>query len=454
MKSKNNNNLNSHKMRNEITKKLGGIPVEELSFSTGFEKHTGNKITGALFVESFFKMIQQGNNTVEDWAGKLYEISGDKVSSQSIQDKLQFPHITFSESLLFQAIHQQELGGQRLKSHSSLLDGFKNVLLEDSTTISLPDMLLEHFKGSINQHGSRTVARLQVRMNLKKATYTKINLGAYTDNDQKYSPDIVQEVEKGDLVIRDLGYWSIDVFKQIAYGKQAYFLSRYKFGNNIYETKENKQIDLLKKLRKLRRRGGNILDMEVRIGKEHLMPVRLVAIKCPPQVEQQRKRKANKDKRTKRSAEYMEFLGWTIYITNVSKDIWKAEQVHQVYGFRWRIEMIFKCWKSNFKFAHLFKGKHSMSLPRVRITVNLLLTWLVLFFVNFYNFFLFYIYKISSKILSTFKFMKYLKCNLDKIINIDAIDEVCEYLVKYCVQTKRKSAPPSQLEIIYMLNYT
>jgi IS4 transposase len=45
-------------------------------------------------------------------------------------------------------------------------------------------------------------------------------------------------------------------------------------------------------------------------------------------------------------------LAWNIFVTSVPDSIWSSETVGRVYRVRWRIEIIFKSWKSYF---HLTK---------------------------------------------------------------------------------------------------
>lgn len=51
-----------------------------------------------------------------------------------------------------------------------------------------------------------------------------------------------------DLVLRDLGYFSLNVLSKIV-NKGAFFISRYRYGTTIYDEHGNK-IDLLKYLSK------------------------------------------------------------------------------------------------------------------------------------------------------------------------------------------------------------
>jgi hypothetical protein len=182
-------------------------------------------------------------------------------------------------------------------------------------------------------------------MSLKKGIFSDLKLFSFRDNDQKDASRIIPSLNKGDLIIRDLGYFVIEAFNQIK-SRDAFFLSRFKYNLSVFDPKNNKQLDLLKLIRK-----KQFLDMDVRIGSSGKLTCRLVAIKLPKEIADERKRKAkqNRDKRANHSKEYYELLGYSIFITSVSREIWTPKDLVQAYKARWYIEILFKGWKSNLK---------------------------------------------------------------------------------------------------------
>jgi hypothetical protein len=72
--------------------------------------------------------------------------------------------------------------------------------------------------------------------------------------------------------------------------------------------------------------------------------------------ERRRKARQNRDRRSPPSAERLALLGWAIYITNVPATRLSAQAVAEVYGLRWRIETIFKAWKSYFALTEVPTG--------------------------------------------------------------------------------------------------
>ena len=138
----------------------------------------------------------------------------------------------------------------------------------------------------------------------------------------------------------------IRVFRQIA-GRGAFFLSRLHSAATLLDARTGQTLDLLALLR-----GRDTLDLDVLLGCGERLPVRLVACRVPPDVAEQRRREArqNRDKRARNSPAKLALLDWELFVTNVPRETWPTRIVAQVYGFRWRIEMLFKAWKS---FLHL-----------------------------------------------------------------------------------------------------
>jgi len=72
--------------------------------------------------------------------------------------------------------------------------------------------------------------------------------------------------------------------------------------------------------------------------------------------QRRRKAKTNRDKRLNPSKDRLQLLGWDIYVTSVQNSIWSLTDVQQVYRLRWRIEIIFKSWKTHFNLPRTATG--------------------------------------------------------------------------------------------------
>jgi hypothetical protein len=245
------------------------------------------------------------------------------------------------------------------------LTAFERVLLHDSTIEPLPAALAQTFPGPANgRHRGLASLKLQFVCDLIQSQVLHLSLSGFTRNDQRASPDILPLLRKGDLLIRDLGYFVLPVLKQIT-ATGACFLSRYRHGVLLFDV-SGQPIDLARRLR-----PGQHWDGQVLLGQEKL-PVRLVAQPVPEGVANERRRKAriNRDRRLHPGNKRLYLLGWNIFVTNVPQAIWPAQAFQPIYRLRWRMEIIFKAWKSHWGLRQL--NCRTVELLRLSVMTKLL----------------------------------------------------------------------------------
>ena len=120
------------------------------------------------------------------------------------------------------------------------------------------------------------------------------------------------------------------------------------------------------------------------MGSSEKLAVRLVAIPVPPRVAEGRRRalRQSRDHRFNPSKERLFLLDWYVFITNVGKEVWSADQIAEIYGLRWRIEIVFKAWKSHFGITSYSR---SASLPQIESLIYTRLILILLFHTAVYN---------------------------------------------------------------------
>jgi hypothetical protein len=425
--------------KNQISKKLANLPIESLSKTTGFIKHSTRSVKAEAFILSFFMMLSKGSNSLTDWAKELSILTNQILTKGAIHSKLQVPKAVFFEELLNRAISKSMETGCSEVIKNKLLTYFPRVFVEDSMCCSLPRNLFESFRGSHSTTNKKVAtARIQFRTELKSNTVSNLAIQCYRDNDQKFSGDILSQLVKGDLVLRDMGYFVLRNFRAIM-EKQCFFLSRLPFQTHLYHL-DGEKIELYQLLKKAAKKGQTVFQQNGLVGKKEQLPVRLVAIRVPQNIYQTRRRKALKRMNNHRnySDGYLDSLEWTIFITNVSEQVWTPQQMLKVYSFRWRIEIVFKCWKSHFNFERMFTQKKTMTLPRATITIYLLLLWVTLVFMQFYNFFFEKIAELKNEFVSILKFAKFFKEHFYLIISNPDDPFILDLVTKFCCYKKEK----------------
>lgn len=393
------------------------INAEELAKEKGFIRQSWHtQITPYGYVLGFFRMFSKGMNSLECWANNIYEITGELISKQAVDGRFYDRHVNFVRSLFDKALNNRVSG--EFRSHISLFKAFGRVLLVDSSCISINRQLSQWFKGSYSSRGEAATLRIQTTYDIKAEDIDSVEIQSFRDNDQKHSANILTKAKPGDLVLRDLGYFSLKVFAKMV-ALKIYFVSRLTLGVTIYDAESKKKIDLLKFLTD----SGQTIDKEVLVGKLQV-PMRLVAEKLPAEVAMEKQEKAKKDrnKKANHSEEHMALLCWTILITNVPSSIWSVKQLLGVYVLRWRIEILFKAWKSSLNLDNILhvKMKHN----RFLITVYLSLLYIVLFCQPAYKDMVLHEGKVTPKKgISIIKFYDWMKNNFDRFIQLESIDD-------------------------------
>lgn len=222
---------------------------------------------------------------------------------------------------------------------------FTAVLIQDSTTVSLPDCLETIWKGTGGrvEENTRSAVKFQVRLDLCSGQMT----GPFPDHgkssDSKSSLQL-DDLPVGSLRIADLGYFELDVFARIAKGG-AYWLSRWQYKTVLYIPK----VGRIKLADWLEKQTVDTIDIEVEIGCKHRLRGRLVAIRVPDEVAAiRRKRLLEKarDKGKPVSADRLALCAWTLLLSNIPVAMASTIELAVLARCRWQIELLFKLWKS------------------------------------------------------------------------------------------------------------
>lgn len=434
----------------QISRILSRIPIDSIAFESGFIRRRDYIIDPLNFLLSFFHMMSKNVYSQQNWARILSLMLGQTISSQALQKKLTFRHVRFAkmflEHVLSYSLSKTSLGGQ------NLLKKFNCVFVTDSTCLSMPKILRKIFPGSHSINGDAATAKIQLTMEIKSDAICKMDLASFRNNDQSYAFDILKVAQKDDLVIRDLGYLVMDCLAAMIKA-QIYFISRLQKNIYVYDN-QGVKINLLEKLKVSFRQGMNCVDLQVKLSKK-LIPVRLIAIETPKEIVDKRTNKAKKDRHYKanHSPLYYEMLNYTILITNISSEDLDAIQAFQIYALRWRIECIFKCWKSHMNLQKLFKENTYnnpakpyilllLMLAMISLTHNLIFIPLIMKFKN----------KNSIPNLSLNKFTQILMQNGSllelKKIKLKFLYEYIQYFGTY----QSKKGKNTYLEKLYKLN--
>ncbi len=329
-----------------LDSKIDPLPLEQIARTAGFVKRSPRKADARQWLRAICLLSVLPARSFRTLGWLLGLIEGSCHSKQNVGKRINDGFICFLQQVL--ELFTARLAGANLQIDHAL-KVFDRIIVQDSTVIGLPAHLARHFPGASNQTGKPIAGmRVQAFFDLLSESCLWFSIAPFTRNDQRASADILEVARPGDLVVRDLGYSSLQVFEHMQ-AAGIDFLSRLKYGTLLFD-KNGEPLDLLHELQKSGR-----LDVPVHIGAKTRVPVRVVAVPVPETVAAERRRKArnNRDRRTNPSKDRMRLLGWTILITTVQAELLAADLLVRAYGLRWRIETLFKAWKSHFRLGRI-----------------------------------------------------------------------------------------------------
>lgn len=317
--------------------------LTELAKEKLFQQRRRGSLTPGVFLQSMMRAAQSGATSFLSIAVLCGIQTNGTLAKQSLWERVNPRAFAFLSAVLCR------LMSSRYQARQFLTRSIKRILVSDSTVMKLHPSLEPSFPGSRNQHAktSQSSARLQVVIDIFSGDFLHFNLSSFRRNDQAAAMDIISVIKKGDLILRDLGYFTLSSLREI-HLKGCFFITRHLYKTVLYDGGGGK-IGILGNLRKARGSGLEKVRLHAFLGEKEAIPVLLEAVLLPGAVaaERRRKARANRDKRVNYNDDYYELLDWSIVITNIGEDELGGIDVYGLYALRWRIENIFKAWKSN-----------------------------------------------------------------------------------------------------------
>lgn len=296
---------------------------------------------------SILTSVIDGKSSLAKIGSKIKKHNQKSVTKQAVHQRFKRPSVDFMEAVTAAVLTEKYTCDFALDSKL-----FNRVLIEDASLIQMHASNSKNFRGHGNKKGATAAYKIDFCYDLlsgKPITSTKVE--AYANDKKAGSKLINSHIQKGDLCLRDMGYFKIANFLEIE-SKGAYWLS--KIPTNVTITYKGKDLNEVLKNTKI-----NKLDIEVMLGSGK-KKCRLIAIRATPEQAAEKRRKANLQasnhgKKPRRGASLRN--GWHILVTNISKEEMSSSKLIQLYRVRWQIETNFKAWKQSCELDACFKKK-------------------------------------------------------------------------------------------------
>ncbi len=315
--------------------------ADTLARTTGFTQRR-SPLTGARFAQALvFGWLTNPEATLEELSQSA-ATGGTPVTPQALDQRFTPTAAAYLQQLLGTAV-------QTLVTSDPvavpLLQRFAGVYLLDSSTVVLPDALAEVWPGCGGTTTTHTQAalKLQVRLDLTTGTLAGPFLQAGRANDGS-APTQTLPLPRGALRLADLGYFNLDLLQQLT-NQEVYWLSRLEARSAVFDQQGRRwSITQL-----VTAQHTPTVALPIQVGVADRLSARLLAVRVPQAVADERRRKLRAEARQKGqavSARRLALAAWTIFVTNAPAPVLPLAAALVLARARWQIELLFKLWKS------------------------------------------------------------------------------------------------------------
>lgn len=313
--------------------------AEEAAQRTACCRRASGTFTGASLCQTLvFGVLAQPLPHLRSWCQAAAGI-GIQVSPQAIDQRLNARTADMLEAVLSHAIRDVVTAEPVAVP---LLERFAGVYVQDCTQSKVPAALHAPWPGCGNQAGETATVKRGVRLELTRGALQGPTVvpGRVHDRDAVAA---LPPLPAGSLRVADLGFFSVpELAAHAATG--AYFLTRVQGGTSIITADGTQHT-----LRSLRRRRRQPVDLAVELGAQQRLPCRLLAVRVPPAVAAQRRRRMTAEAKRRGQPIHPErwaLAGWTILATHAPRTLRTIPEALVLLRRRWQIELLFKGWKS------------------------------------------------------------------------------------------------------------
>lgn len=322
---------------------LSYINLDAIAKNVKFIRRKSKKISAEGILTSLIKSVIIGKGSFNQMATNLKSSEAKSISRQGVFLRINEKCVDFLRQTAYQLLNSMAIPASKI----CCKHGIKRILTEDSTFQKMNARNSGNYPAHGNKQGATAGFKIDLIYDLLTGLPIFQGLFSGTTQDKTIGKFMLDLVKAGDLVLRDMGYFSASVFQAINELK-AFWLSRLPANVNV----EMLDGTLLEK--KLRSRSNNMIDEVVFVGNGKLR-CRLVAVRADDALATQRRRSRRKASKNTPSQQSLIRDGWHLLLTNLPESVQK-EELFEIYRLRWNIEVRFKAWKQAIRMKDVFKG--------------------------------------------------------------------------------------------------
>lgn len=269
---KKNKELKNETAQNEVFNKImcncfQSEDLKSLAKQVGFIKRSSAEITAFAFVYIMsFGFLGCGTISLDCLTSSLAKLYNIRITSQALSKRInRRVSVIFLEKVLFTLINAQMKFNFKNK-YEKIFNAFSSVIIEDSSQIALNEVLSGSYQGS-GGDASKASVKINFIFDIKSFIVLGIKKTSGIVSDTANCLEILKYIKPGMLIIRDLGYFSLESLKKIGEAG-AFYISRLSMSVNVYLNEEDETpLNVPEYLEEMRKKKIKKIDIIVFLGK-------------------------------------------------------------------------------------------------------------------------------------------------------------------------------------------
>ena len=312
--------------------------LDRIATQTSLVIRKSPRFTPGAFLQSLLSAVVTGKASFNQIVADLKSRALVPMARQSMHERIGITSTAFLMRVL------GELTAQRFAPSCAALEGspIRRLLIEDASAQVMPKANATEFPAHGNHHGPTAGVKIDLAYDLLTGNILSHSLHLATEQDKDIGKDLIARLLPGDLVLRDMGYFSLKEFTLVEVAG-AWWLTRLPLNVGVFLKGSNPVEEILKRTKK------NMIDLPAHAG-EQGKPCRFIALRASPEVTEARRReRREKAKKSGKSpcAKGLVRDGWHLMLTNLPTELADARKLSIIYRARWAVEIQFRAWKQS-----------------------------------------------------------------------------------------------------------
>ena len=161
-----------------------------------------SKLKPDEFIDTLmFSGFDHSQLSLQACCNDLAQQRGKPLSKVALHKRFNAPGLTFLKAVLAEQIASKLDFG-----YGRNWQPFNSVKIADSCKFSMPKQYMDAYPGFGGGRGESALMNIQYSFDLKYGSWESLKFTKATQNDKSHSKNTLDQIGKGDLLIRDLGY--------------------------------------------------------------------------------------------------------------------------------------------------------------------------------------------------------------------------------------------------------